>query len=272
MMTDPLASRAPSQHEVFAIRFATVDRQAQDNFLSRDGHDGVMPLDFFIWLVRGPHGDILVDTGFSEASSIARNRKFIVHPVEAIRAMGLVPADVKHVVLTHLHYDHAGNTDAFMNARIHIQEREMHYATGRHMCHHGLNHFFAVDDVKTMVDHTFAGRTEFHDGDATVVPGVTLHRIGGHTDGLQIVRVLTARGWVVLASDAAHYYDNLHEHNPFPAIFNLGDMLEGYRRLESLADSPDHIIPGHDPQVLERYPDAGIADVQVVALHCSPSQ
>lgn len=270
-MTATLATQTPSQHQVFAIRFATVERKAVDNFLLRDGHDGVMPLDFFVWLVRGPHGDILVDTGFSEASSIARKRNFIMHPVDAIQAMGLAPADVKHIVLTHLHYDHAGNTDAFTNARIHIQEREMHYATGRYMCHHSLNHFFAVDDVKNMVEHTFAGRTEFHDGVATVVPGVTLHRIGGHTDGLQVVRVFTERGWIVLASDAAHYYDNMLEHNPFPAIFNLGEMLEGYRHIATLADSPDHVVPGHDPLVLKRYPSAGITGVEAVALHLPPT-
>lgn len=270
-MTATLATQTPSQHQVFAIRFATVERKAVDNFLLRDGHDGVMPLDFFVWLVRGPHGDILVDTGFSEASSIARKRNFIMHPVDAIQAMGLAPADVRHIVLTHLHYDHAGNTDAFTNARIHIQEREMHYATGRYMCHHSLNHFFAVDDVKNMVEHTFAGRTEFHDGDATVVPGVTLHRIGGHTDGLQVVRVFTERGWIVLASDAAHYYDNMLEHNPFPAIFNLGEMLEGYRHIATLADSPDHVVPGHDPLVLKRYPSAGITGVEAVALHLPPT-
>ncbi len=270
-MTATLATQTPSQHQVFAIRFATVERKAVDNFLLRDGHDGVMPLDFFVWLVRGPHGDILVDTGFSEASSIARKRNFIMHPVDAIQAMGLAPADVKHIVLTHLHYDHAGNTDAFTNARIHIQEREMHYATGRYMCHHSLNHFIAVDDVKNMVEHTFAGRTEFHDGDATVVPGVTLHRIGGHTDGLQVVRVFTERGWIVLASDAAHYYDNMLEHNPFPAIFNLGEMLEGYRHIATLADSPDHVVPGHDPLVLKRYPSAGITGVEAVALHLPPT-
>jgi hypothetical protein len=42
--------------------------------------------------------------------------------------------------------------------------------------------------------------------------------------------------------------------NPFPVIYNLDDVFEGYETLKSLADSPDHIVPGHDPLVMERYP------------------
>lgn len=261
----------PPVHEVYAIRYATVERQASDNFLRRDGHDGVMPLDFFVWLIRGPGADVLVDTGFSAASALARKRSFITHPADALRAMGVAPENVAHLVLTHLHYDHAGNTGDFTGARIHLQDDEMQYATGRYMCHPGLSHFFAVEDVKTMVQHSFDGRTEFHDGDGCVLPGVTLHRIGGHTHGLQVVRVFTARGWVVLASDAAHYYGNLEERNPFPAVLDLGEMLEGYRLLDRLADSREHIVPGHDPEVMRRYRRLDMEGVEAVALHEPPS-
>lgn len=263
-------TRDTPAYEVYAIRYATVERLAVDNFLRRDGHDGVMPLDFYVWLIRGPGVEVLVDTGFSAEAAAARNRRFITPPPDALRAMGVAPEAVSHLVLTHLHYDHAGNTRAFTGARIHLQDDEMQYATGRYMCHPGLNHFFAVEDVKTMVQHTFDGRTEFHDGDGTVLPGITLHRIGGHTHGLQVVRVFTRRGWMVLASDAAHYYRNLQERNPFPAIFNLGEMLEGYRLLDRLADSREHIVPGHDPEVMRRYRRLDIAGVEAVALHEAP--
>jgi glyoxylase-like metal-dependent hydrolase (beta-lactamase superfamily II) len=72
--------------------------------------------------------------------------------------------------------------------------------------------------------------------------------------GLQAVRVRTRRGWVVLASDASHFYAHLEQERPFPIVWSVADMVEGYRRLRELADSPAHIIPGHDPLVLERYP------------------
>jgi glyoxylase-like metal-dependent hydrolase (beta-lactamase superfamily II) len=99
----------------------------------------------------------------------------------------------------------------------------------------------------------FDGRVEFHDGDTQLASGLSVHRVGGHTDGLQVVRVHTERGWVVLASDASHLYANMDQKRPFPAVYNVGDMLEGYRRVHELADSAHHVVPGHDPAVLTRY-------------------
>ena len=74
--------------------------------------------------------------------------------------------------------------------------------------------------------------------------------------GMQCVRLWTERGWLVLASDASHLYANMEKVQPFPIVFDVGQMVNGYRTLRKLADSRDHIIPGHDPLVLERYPPA----------------
>src|SRR5690606_30958632 len=122
--------------------------------------------------------------------------------------------------LTHMHYDHSGNFNAFPNARLHVQDAEINFATGRHMCHQALSHFYEVEDMVQMLREIYAGRVDFHDGEGELAPGITLHRVGGHTDGLQVVRVHTQRGWVVLASDAVHFYRNLERGNPFPAISN----------------------------------------------------
>jgi glyoxylase-like metal-dependent hydrolase (beta-lactamase superfamily II) len=72
--------------------------------------------------------------------------------------------------------------------------------------------------------------------------------------GLQAVRVATRRGWLVLASDASHFYANMEQTRPFPIVFSVADMVAGYERLRALAASPSHIIPGHDPLVMQRYP------------------
>ncbi|HEY9271509.1 hypothetical protein [Achromobacter sp.] len=76
-----------------------------------------------------------------------------------------------------------------------------------------------------------------------------------------------ARGWMVLASDASHYYDNMGRDAPFPIVDNVADMLAGYEILLKFAESPDHIVPGHDPQVRTRYPGLAGMDTEVVALH-----
>jgi glyoxylase-like metal-dependent hydrolase (beta-lactamase superfamily II) len=104
-----------------------------------------------------------------------------------------------------------------------------------------------------------------------VAPGITLHRIGGHSKGLQSVRVKTKRGHVVLASDASHLYAHFQEGRVFPVTYNIGDVLEGYRTLRRLADSPDHIVPGHDPTVATRYPAARSGlEGMVVRLDVAP--
>jgi glyoxylase-like metal-dependent hydrolase (beta-lactamase superfamily II) len=88
---------------------------------------------------------------------------------------------------------------------------------------------------------------------------------------LQVVKVETARGPVVLASDAAHYYANLQRKSPFPIVYNIGDMAQGWETIERLAGHPDRFIPGHDPIVTEIYPRAG-GEGDVWALHLPPSR
>jgi len=241
-------------YEIYAIKYAHHERNASANFLGGDPHDGPMPMDYFVWLIRGQGREIVVDSGFNAAVAAKRGRRITLPVEEGLRLMQVDVAGVKDVVITHLHYDHVGNFDLFAQATFHLQDLEMQYATGRCMAVEAMRHAYELEDVVGMVRRVYAGRVRFHDGDGELAPGVTLHHVGGHTLGLQIVRVATRRGWVVLASDASHYYANMEEKRPYPIVYNVGDMVEGWRRAQALADSPAHVIPGHDPLVMERYP------------------
>jgi glyoxylase-like metal-dependent hydrolase (beta-lactamase superfamily II) len=241
-------------YEIYAIKYAHHERNASANFLGGDPHDGPMPLDYFVWLIRGEGREIVVDSGFNAAVAAKRGRRITLPVEEGLRLMQVDVAGVKDVVITHLHYDHVGNFDLFPQATFHLQDLEMQYATGRHMAVEAMRQAYEPEDVVGMVRRVYAGRVRFHDGDGELAPGVTLHHVGGHTLGLQIVRVATRRGWVVLASDASHFYANMEEKRPFPIVYNVGDMVEGWRRAQALAESPAHVIPGHDPLVMERYP------------------
>lgn len=244
-------------YEVYAIRYARHDRLASENFLGGDPHNGPMPIDYFVWAVIGGGKTFVLDTGFDRNMARKRKREHLRSPGDGLKAIGVDPARVEDVFISHMHYDHAGNHDLFPNARYHIQDREMAYCTGRCMCHGALRGSFEPEDVAAMVRRLFAGRLQFHDGAAEIAPGLSVHHIGGHTMGLQCLRVLTRRGWVVLAADAAHLYANLEQGRPYPTVYNVADMLEGHRKLRQLATSPAHIVPGHDPLVMERYPAAG---------------
>ena len=138
------------------------------------------------------------------------------------------------------------------------------------MCHASIRHTYEVEDVVTLVRHVYSDRVVFHDGDATLTPGVELLRIGGHTRGLQSLRVHTPRGWIVLASDASHFYENAQRGRSFPIVYHMGEMLEGHRRLLTLAGAMSSFVPGHDPLVLERYPRVEGDEIGIARLHEAP--
>ncbi len=258
--------------QVLALRYGWHDRPAQANFLMPvpDAHEA-MPIDYFIWLLRGPEGrEILVDTGFDAEVAARRGRLLIRSVAECLRAVGTSPEAIRDVVISHLHYDHAGNLGLFPNATFHIQDREVAFATGRHICAACIRTTFEVEDVVKLVRAVYAERVCFHDGEGEVAPGVTVHRVGGHTDGMQMVRVQTARGPLVLAVDAAHFYANVERQNPFPILFDLGAMTQGWRRARALAGGDESlVIPGHDPLVRQRYPVMDTAG-DVVRLDLAP--
>jgi glyoxylase-like metal-dependent hydrolase (beta-lactamase superfamily II) len=253
-------------YEVHALRFSSsAPRPARINYSFPDPHEVEEQLEFYVWAIRGGGRTIIVDTGFDETVSGKRGWPLRQRVDQALGRIGIDAATVPDVVLTHLHLDHAGGTAMFPRARFHVQDREMAYCTGRCMCHARLRGAFELDHVVQMVRYVHGGRVCFHDGTAKIAPGVSLHRTGGHTGGLQVVRVHTARGWVVLASDAAHFYRSLTNANPFPGAPDLAGALEALRTCRELADSPAHIIPGHDPLVLEQYPaiDGGLDGVRL---------
>ncbi len=244
-------------YEIYAIKYAWLSRRSPDNFIGGDPHDTDMPLDYYVWVITNKSRTVMVDTGFGQDSADKRGRT-IIHPVEkGLRALGVNPETIQDVIITHMHYDHAGNLPLFSNARFHLQDKEMDFATGRCMCHDIMRHAYEANHVVHMVRCVFDQRVRFHDGPAEVAPGIELHHIGGHTKGLQSVRVKTQRGWVVLASDASHFYAHMEQSRAFPIVYNIADMFEGFNTLRKLATSPQHIVPGHDPLVMERYPVAG---------------
>jgi glyoxylase-like metal-dependent hydrolase (beta-lactamase superfamily II) len=242
-------------HRVYAVKYAERDARRAEHFLGGDPHDAAMPMDYFVWAVVGDGRTWVIDTGFGALDATVRKRRLLRTAAEALATIDVDAASISDVVLTHLHYDHAGGLDHFPNARFHVQDREMAFATGRHMTEPAQGHGFTAEHVAALVRLVHENRVVFHDGDGVLAPGLSLHLLGGHTDGMQVVRVETERGALVLASDATHYYENFESGRPFPIVFDVDAMVEGWSRLRRLANDADSIVPGHDPLVLERYPE-----------------
>lgn len=240
-------------YEVYAIRYARRDANRREHFLLRDPHDGPMAMDYFVWAIVGGGRTLVMDAGFGAEEAVTRKREYIRRPADGLRMIGIEAAAVEDLIVSHLHYDHIGTWDDFPRARLHLQEREMHFATGPHMCRPLVRHSFTIEHIEGVVRALYDGRMNFIHGEAEIAPGISLHHVGGHTAGLQVARVWTRRGWLVLASDASHFYENFERVAPYKTVFHVGDMLAGYGKLRELADAPDAIIPGHDPLVMQRY-------------------
>ncbi len=248
--------------EVFAVKYA--DRNARtraDSFIFDDNHDAPHAMDYFIWVLRQGDRVILVDTGYDAEEGAARGRPIALDPREALRPLGIAAEDVDEVIVTHLHYDHAGGLALFPNAKLHLQAAEMAFATGPCMCHDTLRMPFTAGHVCEAIRRLYSGKVRFWDGDGEVADGVSVHCIGGHSRGLQAVRVRTEAGWLVLASDASHFYENLWLRKPFPIVVDVQEMLDGFVRLEGLASEKRLIVPGHDPLVRDLFPECPAAHI-----------
>ncbi len=246
-----------SPFQVYAIKYATREARSGEHFYGGDPHDAPMPMDYYVWAVVSPERTIVVDAGFTAEVAARRGRKYLRCPTEGLEALGIDCARVPYVILTHLHYDHVGNLEKFPEATYVVQEAEMAFWTGRYA---GRDHFrtiVEVDDIAYLVRENFEGRLRFVAGSEEIVPGIEVHRTGGHSAGLQVVRVKTARGSVVLASDATHFYANIEQDRPYSIVSDLPRMYGAFDLVHGLADSSAHMVPGHDPLVMERFPAAG---------------
>ncbi|MDW4499169.1 N-acyl homoserine lactonase family protein [Sulfitobacter sp. D35] len=247
--------------QVYAVRYAERnERTRADSFLFDASHDTPHPMDYYVWVLRRGGETILVDTGYDRAEGATRGRPILMEPAEALAPLGITPDRISSIIVTHLHYDHAGGLHLFPNATLHLQAAEMAYATGPCMCHDALRHPYTGEHICEAVRRLHRGQVIFHDGDAEIAEGVSLHRIGGHSRGLQAVRVRCAAGWLCLASDAAHFYENFLENRLFPIVVDAEHMLQGFSTIQRLATSPQLVVPGHDPLVRHAFPQADHAD------------
>lgn len=259
-------------YEVYALKYAERNsRTRADSFLFDDDHASQHDMDYFIWVIRNENRTIVVDTGYDEKEAAGRGRDILKDPVTCLAEFGIAADEVETVIVSHLHYDHAGKLPAFEKAQFHIQAAEMAYATGPCMCHDALRAPFTADHVCDMVRKVYSGKVTFHDGDGEIAPGVTVHRVGGHSSGLQIIQVMTKNGPLVLASDASHYYENFLKKKLFPIVVNAAEMLAGFDRLTAMAPSPEAIIPGHDPLVRRLFPEISGGLTPVHRLDVAPA-
>jgi glyoxylase-like metal-dependent hydrolase (beta-lactamase superfamily II) len=225
----------------------------------------------------------LVDTGFASGKSMT-GRAFadFETPDVVLAKIELEPKNVKTIVLTHLHFDHVGNIDAFPDATLLLQHRE--YDRWKHALktvadqpqdkRNWILSSMSLDDI-VRIDRAIAdGRVTFVEGSHALRPGLTLHLAADtHTFGSQWIEVTTPEGPYAVASDSVVSYANLERMWP-PGYHqgNCWNLLEIYQQLKNLVgeDQLTRIVPGHDMELFRRVPNwtAGqnpVAEVRAAA-------
>lgn len=242
---------------VVAARYGTLETTRSDAYYRWSAYgepDGPQRMDYYFWIVRGHDETILVDTGFDPAAAARRGRTCLIEPAEAMEQLGVSAATVSRVLLTHLHYDHTGNLDRFPDAELLVPAIELDFwlgPLGRRGQFAGSVEEAELDLVRAAVDD---GRVRRLVGGEEIADDVHAVHLGGHSPGQMALAVFGTRPGVILASDAAHFYEELERDRPFAVVADLAEMYEGYDTLRELAGEPGRIVPGHDPAVMTRYP------------------
>jgi len=263
---------APSdEYEVLIAQYGTRQGHRAEVFLNYGIYgqpDAPIGMDYFVWIVRNAERTVLVDVGFSEVGGIEhRNRTWVKSPAEIYADLGIDIEAEQTVVVTHAHYDHIGNLDKFPQARIVIAQSEYDFWDGPM----GRRAQFAWstedDEIDGLRVAAREGRVTTFSGSMQVAPGIEIIEIGGHTPGVSVVKVNTADGVVLLASDTIHYYEEYEDDLPFAYVADLPGMYGGFDRIRTMVEAGEvqHLVSGHDPDTLNRFtrvedgPLAGIA-------------
>jgi glyoxylase-like metal-dependent hydrolase (beta-lactamase superfamily II) len=250
-------------YEVYALKYGERDTTACQFFYREAAHTPIT-LHYFVWLILGGPHPILVDTGFLDDDARERGIRDYVSPAEVVRRAGVRPEDVPVALITHLHYDHWAGHSLFPNAEYWIQRDEVAFWTGPFGRSAAFRGSANVNALAGLVTLNYANRVRIVEGVREVRPGIVLHRVGGHTAGLQIVTVETRRGPVVLTSDASHFYRNVETGQPVQIITSLPEMLAAFETIQTLAGSQRLIVAGHDPLVAERFKPVERGIIQIV--------
>lgn len=251
--------------EVLAVRYGTRTTTKAENFLNWHVYgepDETIPMDYFFWVYRDGTRTVVIDCGFAPDVGRRRGRTVLVDPVEALPALGVDPAEVTQLVVSHAHYDHIGRLDRFGAAEIVMTRRELEFWTGPYARRTLFAQPTEATELAALVRARDEGRVTTFDGETDLGGGLRLVEVGGHTPG-QLIALADVDGdepggepgTAVLATDALHFYEEMDADRPFSVVADLAAMYAGLDTLNDLKRRPGHaIVAGHDASVGERFP------------------
>jgi glyoxylase-like metal-dependent hydrolase (beta-lactamase superfamily II) len=214
---------------------------------------------YFLWALKSVSETILVDTGFTPRLGQLKNLPVETYHTreELCATAGINPDSVRTVILTHLHWDHFDLEGFLPNATFWVQKSEVDFFVDYPQKERWFRTWLSDSFTADLEVIRASGRLKLIEGNVELTEGVRLEWVGGHSPGMQIVVVQTARGPFVIANDALTTYRNLRDWIP-PAIHinSVPECLRAMARIRELADGDEsRICPGHDGEVLQKFPE-----------------
>lgn len=247
-------------YEVYAVSYGVIPDFSVANLVAGADRSRKLDIQMMVWVLKGSNGaNVLVDSGFYSDKLFKQWKvRDFIKPSEAIAKLGLKPEDITDVIITHMHWDHAGGMDLFPKARIWIQQDEYAYYTGEAWQQGGAHGGIDAEDVLAIVKANTEGRMRLVKGDdQEAIDGIRFYTGGRHTYASQYVTVNAKPGIIVIASDNCYLYENLDKRAPIAQTLDAASNLRAQDRMKQLASSPRFIVPGHDPAVFTRFPTPG---------------
>jgi glyoxylase-like metal-dependent hydrolase (beta-lactamase superfamily II) len=245
-------------YEVVIVKHGTRSTVRSDVYLNYGLYneaDDTISMDYFFWVARNSERTIVIDTGYSEQGALARKRDVLISPPDAFAALGITAESAPDVIITHAHYDHAGNIGFFPRSQVVISQKEYDFWTSANAQRAQFHHSIEDVELEQLAAVAAQGRMTTFADRYEVAPGIEVIAVGGHTPGQSVVTVATAEGTVLLASDSMHYYEEYERDMPFTYVADLIGMYEAFDRIRALGDAGEyaHLVAGHDPSTLGRF-------------------
>jgi len=247
------------EYEIFACKYGGPVIRRVAIVLWNSGWDVDGPFSYYVWAIRARNGEtIVVDTGCSPEQSVARKVPEYENPVDVLARLGVTGEQVTRVVLTHMHWDHVGNIEAYLKAfpkaRFYVQQREFDFCVNNPVVRRKpIAILFDQPASKVVAGMAGTDRLVLVQGDHHLAPGIDLSLAPGHTLGLMVVRVNTAQGPAVVGSDCAHVFQGYRDDNPSCFIMDMPAWIDSFDKVKAKAKL-ELIFPGHDVLMATNYP------------------
>jgi len=245
-----------SEYEIYALKYAGPFVRTGAHLMWYRDWDKIEKINYYIWCIKGAGETVVVDAGVTPQMAAVRELDGYVNPVEVLDRINVKADEVRHVIITHMHFDHAGGVSLFPRATFYIQEDEYRFWLENPIAARPpFKHVSDAASTAYLASLEGTARLTLLNGDQQILPGIQCFLSPGHTVALQTVAVNTTRGTAIIGSDCAHVFRNYQEDWPSALIVDLVGWMQTYDKLRERVSSPDLLFPGHDLLLTENYPE-----------------